>query len=134
MTRTERKEERRQYRLLVKQSQEPKPPIEIRWWLLWHTPLKEHLANLYKSIKPYLTVKMALCFGFSWVLVDGSPYLMVIFGNIYHIGWLTSLGLAIEAVLWFPLSAEKPFVVIPLGVWFYKVLFRKTIDKRKLIK
>lgn len=134
MTYQERKQENREYRLLVKQSEVPKPPLIIRWYALWHTPLKEHWHNFYMAIKPYLTLKMALCFGLSWCIVDGSPYLMVIFGNIYHLPLMVTIGLAIESVLWFPLTLEKPLIVIPLGVWFYRLFFHATIDKKKLLK
>lgn len=133
MTRTERKEERRQYRLLVKQSEEPKPPLEIRWWLLWHTPLKEHLANLYKSIKPYLTVKMIISFAIAWFITNGHAYMLFGWGMIDDIEWMKWYGGAYVAILYMPFTPEK-IITIPLGVWFYKILFRKTIDKRRLIK
>jgi hypothetical protein len=87
------------------------------------TTIKQKAINLYKTIKPYLTIKMILCFGIAWGITNGWSYLAVLFGWLFNIGWLLTIGLTYQAFLWLPFTIEKP-ITFAIGVWLYQKLFK----------
>lgn len=91
--------------------------------------MKDRLNKLYIKIKPYLTPKMLLCFGIAWFITNGWSYVFIVLGAKFHIGWMTTVGIAYQAFLWFPFTVEK-VITIAIGIWLYKLIFKEDIKER----
>ena len=61
--------------------------------------------------------RFLLCFGIGWMITNGWSYLFLYFGLRYGITWMTAVGSAYLAFLWFPFTPEKILtILIALGL------------------
>ena len=94
--------------------------------------IKKQLNKYWSWIKPYISTWQGIVgMIISWCLIDGSPYVLIFIGSVWHYPVLLSVGLALEALFWQPWMIEKPLVVIPLGILFKKLLDKWFPSKKK---
>ena len=60
-----------------------------------------------KAIAFILNPRLLLCVGVAWMLTNGWCYLFLFFGLRFSVTWMTSVGGAWAAFLWFPFTPEK---------------------------
>ena len=80
--------------------------------------------NIKKKVRPYLTPKMFISYSIAWLITNGWCYIFIALGPILRWSWMTWLGGVWAAVLWFPLTVEKPFT-LAIAVWIQNKLFIK---------
>jgi hypothetical protein len=66
---------------------------------------------------------MAISFGIAWVITNGWSYLAILFGWLFNISWLLSIGIGYQAFLWLPFTIEKP-ITFAIGVFIHVKLFK----------
>jgi len=93
--------------------------------------LSTKINNAWNKLKPYLTWRMALSFGIAWVITNGWSYLAILFGWLFNIQWLLSIGIGYQAFLWLPFTIEKP-ITFAIGVWIHYKFFgvKPTINNK----
>lgn len=82
--------------------------------------MKRVLTKLWKTIKPFLTWRILICYLPFWMLFTGWTYVALAMGNAW---WKTAAGVWL-AWMWMPWCPEK-LITIPLTIWLHKILFPK---------
>lgn len=80
--------------------------------------MKRVLTKLWKTIKPFLTWRILICYLPFWMLFTGWTYVALAIGNAW---WKTAAGVWL-AWMWMPWCPEK-LITIPLTIWLHKILF-----------
>lgn len=70
----------------------------------------------------FLNPRLLLCFGIGWMITNGWCYLFIFFGARYGIRWMTAIGGAYAAFLWFPFTPEK-IVTVAIAIFLLRLLF-----------
>lgn len=66
--------------------------------------------------------RLLLCFGVAWMITNGWCYVFCVLGPLLNIGWMTAMGVAYAAFLWFPATPEKIVtfaITIALLRWWF---------------
>ena len=84
--------------------------------------IKQKLKTIWTKVKPFLTFKMALCFGIAWMITNGWSIVLVFLGTYLDIPWMLAVGGGYYALLWLPVFPEK-IVTIAIAFFLEKLLF-----------
>ncbi|MBQ3003334.1 MAG: hypothetical protein IJD82_06355 [Clostridia bacterium] len=63
-----------------------------------------------------------MCFGLAWFITNGWCYVFTAAGAFFGITWMTVIGGAWAALLWFPFTPEK-IVTIVIAIFLLRLLF-----------
>jgi len=91
---------------------------------LWH--------KVWGWIKPYLTPKMLPIVLCVWFLSNGVWYIIAFAPITFIPIWLANVAKGYIAFLWMPFSLEKPFVIIPLSLLIYRLIYKKKFVKKEI--
>ena len=83
-----------------------------------------------KILQFCLNPRLLLCFGIAWLITNGWSYVFAAVGAFFGITWMTVLGGAWAAVLWFPFTPEKVITLI-IAIFLLRLLFPK--DEKTLL-
>jgi hypothetical protein len=89
---------------------------------IWH--------KIWGWVKPYLTPRMLPIVLSIWVLTNGVWYAIAFIHIDFLPNWLSTFAKAYIAFLWLPFSMEKPFVILPLSVLIYRVIYKEKFVKK----
>jgi len=83
-----------------------------------------------KIIQFCLNPRLLLCFGIAWFITNGWCYVFAAVGAYFGITWMTVVGGAWAALLWFPFTPEKIITVV-IAIFLLRLLFPK--DQKTLL-
>jgi len=81
-------------------------------------------------LKPFCSWKFLISFGSAWLVTNGWCYIFIVLGPILEWHWMTAVGSAYAAFLYFPFTVEK-LVTIPLAIFIHTMLFRNDTKTRQ---
>ena len=85
--------------------------------------------KIWVYLKPFTNLKFLISFGIAWLITNGWCYLFILFGTIFKIGWMFSVGMGYATFLYLPFTAEK-LITIPMAMFFQSKLFPKDVKLR----
>lgn len=91
----------------------------------------ERIGRMCKKILQFcLNPRLLLCFGLAWFITNGWCYVFAAVGAYFGITWMTVVGSAWAALLWFPFTPEK-IVTLVIAIFLLRLLFPR--DKKTLL-
>lgn len=94
----------------------------------------ERVAKIWRMCKKIiqfcLNPRLLLCFGIAWFITNGWCYVFAAVGAYFGITWMTVVGGAWAALLWFPFTPEKIITVV-IAIFLLRLLFPK--DQKTLL-
>lgn len=85
------------------------------------------------KVKPCITWRFIVTFGTAWCITNGWSWVFIGLGSLCQIGWMLTVGLGYQAILWQPWAAEK-IVTFAIAIWLHKYLFPNDREMIELLK